>query len=207
MASSVSAPLGERPAAPVAGIGDPVPLGLACFGLTTICLSVINAGWLSAAAMPMVLAVALPVGGVVQILAAMWAYRRGSTFPATAFAAYGAFWISFYLLINYGVPAILATKGAPANALTGAIGLYLFVWGVFTAYMLVASLALGRALPVVFALLTLTFLVLAIGWWANDSSALISIGGYLGILTGIGALYISFADITKDTFKREILPT
>ncbi len=190
-----------------AAIGDPAPLGLACFGLTTVCLSVINAGWLSAAATPMVLAMALPVGGAVQIMAGMWAYRRGNTFVATTFSAYGAFWISFFLLLQYFVPAIATTKGAPADAITGALGLYLFAWAIFTAYMLVASFAVGRAVAVVFTLLTATFLALAVGFWAGNNSGLHALGGYLGILTGLGALYLSFADVTKATFKRDILPT
>jgi succinate-acetate transporter protein len=194
-------------AALAAAMGDPAPLGLACFGITTLCLSVINAGWLTAVATPMVLALALPVGGGAQILAGMWAYRRGNTFVATTFSAYGAFWISFFLLLQYFVPAIATTKGAPADAVTGALGLYLFAWGIFTAYMLVAAFAVARAVAVVFALLTATFLVLAVGFWAGNSSTLHVLGGYLGILTGLGALYLSFADVTKATFKRDVVPT
>lgn len=206
VSTSFRGPAGQEVTASPLAIADPAPLGLACFGLTTLCLSVINAGWLDASATPMVLAFALPVGGVTQILAGMWAFRRGTAFPATAFSAYGAFWISFFLLIQYFVPAIAATKGAPATAVTGAIGLFLFAWGIFTAYMLVASFAVNKALPVVFTLLAATFFALAIGFWA-DSTGWHNVGGYLGILTAIGALYVSFADIVKATFKRDILPT
>jgi succinate-acetate transporter protein len=31
-------------------------------------------------------------------------------------------------------------------------------------------------------------------------------GGWMGLLTGIDALYLSFADVTNATFKREVLP-
>jgi uncharacterized protein len=232
MAASVSTPVTElrgqpaasAPPAAAPSIGDPGALGLACFGITTLCLSVINAGWLNNFAGPMVLAVCLPFGGVTQILAGMWAFRKGNTFAGTAFSAYGAFWISFFLLLNYFVPAmatsITGSKGAVGlTVLSGAVGLYLLAWGIFTAYMLVAALKTNTALTAVFGFLTVTFFVLAIGWFALSSSDVVTIvatgkltgiinaGGYLGILTAIGALYVSFADITKATFNRAILPT
>ena len=53
-----------------ATIADPAPLGLAAFGITMLVLSVINAGLIDAAATPFVLALALPFGGIVEILAA-----------------------------------------------------------------------------------------------------------------------------------------
>ena len=31
-------------------------------------------------------------------------------------------------------------------------------------------------------------------------------GGYLGLLTGIAALYASFAEVTNATFKRDVIP-
>lgn len=217
-------PAAIEPGAAAPAIGDPGALGLACFGVTTLCLSAINAGWLNNMAQPMVLSLALAFGGATQILAGMWAFRRGSTFAGTAFSAYGAFWISFFLLIQFFVPAIVTnvtgSKGAvPLTALSGAVGLFLFAWGIFTAYMWVASFKAGRGLAVVFTLLTATFFVLAAGWWALSSNdiltivtkgtltGLINLGGYLGVLTAIGALYVSFADITKATFKRVILPS
>src|SRR3954470_4516150 len=52
------------------------PLGLACFALTTFLLRLFNAGLLPAAGEPIVLGVALAYGGVSQVLAGMWEFRK-----------------------------------------------------------------------------------------------------------------------------------
>jgi succinate-acetate transporter protein len=80
--------------------------------------------------------------------------------------------------------------------------------------MTIASLGAAKAVTVVFVLLTLTFLVLALGWFTGSvktfgasADGLINIGGYLGILTAIAALYASFADVVNATWHRVVLPT
>lgn len=185
-------------------IADPAPLGLAAFGFTTLMLSAVNAGWIGAAATSAVLAMAVAFGGSAQLLAGMWAFRRGNTFAATAFTAYGAFWISFWLLVTQFLPSVVKAGGVgEANQITG---LYLFAWGLFTAYMFVASLAGTRAVQAVFSLLALTFFALCAGAWGG-SDTWNHIGGYLGIATAVAAVYASFADVTNASFKRRILPT
>jgi succinate-acetate transporter protein len=57
----------------------------------------------------------------------------------------------------------------------------------------------------VFALLTLTFLVLAWGEFAT-SDGIHKLGGYLGLLTAVAAWYASFAGVTAFTFKRQLVP-
>jgi hypothetical protein len=73
--------------------------------------------------------------------------------------------------------------------------------------MTVAATRVSGAVLVVFALLTITYLVLAIGWLDQESSNWIKIGGYLGILTALAAWYASFAGVTAFTFKRPLVPT
>lgn len=202
-AQSVPTLMGPSSAVEVPLVGDPAPLGLAAFGMTTLVLSVINAGWIAASAAPAVLALAIPFGGGGQILAGMWAFRRGNTFAATAFTSFGLFWISYFLLVQYFLPAVKSPSAA-----TGVLGMYLLAWGIFTAYMFIASLGGTRAVQAVFLLLTLTFVVLAIGaWTANPTTEWNKIGGYLGLATAVAALYTSFADVINANFKRPILPT
>lgn len=186
------------------GIGDPAPLGLAGFGITTLMLSVINAGWLPAADTAGVLAMAIAFGGGAQLLAGMWAFRRGNTFAATAFTAYGAFWFSFFLLVQYFLAPIKAAAGV--GAVETFLGLYLLSWGIFTAYMFFASLGSARAVSVVFVLLAATFFLLSAGKYATSDS-ITHIGGYVGLVTAVAALYASFADVLNANMKRVILPT
>jgi len=183
-----------------AHIADPAPLGLAAFALTTAVLSAVNAGWVPASVEPVVFGLALAYGGVGQFAAGMWEFAKGNTFGATAFTSYGAFWVSFWWLTGHSgvdkIPAADAAKG---------IGLYLLVWGIFTAYMTVAASKVSGAVMAVFVLLTLTFLVLAWGEFAT-SDGIHKLGGYIGLLTALAAWYASFAGVTAFTHKRQLVP-
>ena len=195
-----AAPTTTMTAAPGAVvIGDPAALGLAGFGLTTFMLSVVNGHVLNAGVEPAVFGMALMTGGLAQLLAGMWEFRNGNTFGATAFTAFGAFWLSFWALIQFYASTI-----PPAQA-GHAVGLFLFTWFIFTAYMFIPSFGVSRVVNVVFGLLTLTFLFLAIGNY-GDHTTWTKIGGWLGILTAIAALYGSCAVVTNATFGRAVLP-
>ncbi|CAI2173014.1 17925_t:CDS:2 [Funneliformis geosporum] len=76
-------------------IGNPAPLGLSGFALTTFVLSIHNAGASTVKVPEVVVGLALFYGGLAQLLAGMWEFRTGNTFGATAFSSYGGFWLSF----------------------------------------------------------------------------------------------------------------
>lgn len=178
---------------------DPGPLGLAGFALTTFVLSMFNAGLINKAGEPVVLGLALAYGGLAQLLAGMWEFRTGNTFGAVAFTSYGAFWLSYWALVAFFIGDI------PAVHIGATVGLYLIAWGIFTAYMFVASLRTTAAIAVVFFLLALTFIVLGIGN-ANESSGVVEAGGWCGLATAGAAWYASFAAVTNSTFGRTVLP-
>ena len=184
---------------------DPAPLGLAGFALTTFVLSMFNAGLINKAGEPVVLGLALAYGGLAQLLAGMWEFRTGNTFGAVAFSSFGAFWISFWALVTF------FAKDIPAEHAAAAIGLYLIAWGIFTAYMFIASLRTTAAVSLVFLLLAITFIVLGIGNSAlagthSATNGTIKLGGYIGLVTAIVAWYASFAGVINSTFSRTILP-
>ena len=91
------------------------------------------------------------------------------------------------------------------------LGLYLWMWGIFTAYMFIASLRTTGAVALVFLLLAITFIILGIGnsSLAGTHSAIngtIKLGGYVGIATAIVAWYASFAAVLNSTFGRVVMP-
>ena len=172
-------------------VADPGPLGLAAFATTTFVLSLVNAGDIV-----VVLPIALMYGGVAQLLAGMWEFKRNNTFGAVAFTSYGAFWISFYFL------ATKFLKGAPADA----VGVFLLAWTIFTLYMVIGSFATNGALAALFVVLEVTFIFLTWGNFANSTS-IVKIGGYLGIITAIIAWYASMATVVNPTFGKTIFPT
>jgi uncharacterized protein len=189
---------------------DPGPLGLAAFAGTTFMLSLINAGLVGThrlpggGLLPMVAALALAYGGVAQFTAGLWEFRTGNTFGAVAFCSYGAFWISFYFIVQS------VSKNLPTEVFSG-LSLYLYMWGIFTAYMFVASLRTTGAVALVFLLLAITFFVLGIGnaslvGGTAATNGTIKLGGYIGLVTAIAAWYASFAAVINSTFGRVVAP-
>ena len=177
---------------------DPGPLGLAGFAMTTFVLSMFNSNLVNGKGLPVVLGLALVYGGIVQLLAGMWEFRNGNTFGAVAFSSFGAFWISFWAL------NVFYAKDIGGNA-GHAVGLYLWAWAIFTAYMTVAAMRTSGAVLLVFVLLTAAFVLLAIG----ESGAHLTVthwGGYVGLATAAAAWYASFAAVTNSTFGRTVLP-
>ena len=86
-----------------------------------------------------------------------------------------------------------------------AVGLTLAIWGVFTLYMWISTFRKSLTLWIVFLLLWITFFLLAGGDLGMGARWHVA-GGYVGVLTGIGALYASFAEMTNETFKRDVIP-
>jgi len=159
-----------------------------------------NAGLVGENAEPVVFGLALAYGGLAQLLAGMWEFRNNNTFGATAFTSFGAFWLSFWAFEQFFADGIKSTTD-----LGHGVGLYLIAWGIFTAYMWIASFRVSVAVNAVFLLLMITFFVLGIGE-AAAKETIVQIGGYIGIATAAVAWYASFAGVTNKTFGRVVLP-
>ncbi len=198
---SQQAPVGSQPQKQLPPVSaDPATLGLSGFALTTFFLSMINANLISEASIGIVLAVAIAYGGLAQLFAGMWEFRTGNTFGAAAFSSYGAFWISYFVLV----------VAFPSKITQSGIALYLIGWGIFTGYMWIASLRVSVAVSLVFLFLTATFVVLGLGHTsltaAQTTNTTIKIGGYLGLITAFVAAYTAAAVVTNQTFGRTVLP-
>lgn len=181
---------------------DPGPLGLAAFAGTTFVLSIFNADLVSSKGLLVVLGLAFAYGGVAQLVAGLWEFRTGNTFGAVAFCSFGAFWISYFILVR-----LTPVAGVTANG----VAVYLYMWAIFTTYMFVASLRTTGAVALVFLLLAATFWILAIGnaslaGTTNVTNSTIKLGGWVGLVTAIAAWYASFAVVTNSTFGRVVMP-
>jgi len=188
------------PPPPPSGLGNPGPLGLAGFALTTFTLSVFNTGVIVDPLLEgVVLPLALFYGGITQFIAGLFEYKIPNTFGATAFCSYGAFWMSFAGYVYFFVPTL------PAATVHEATGLFLFVWMIFTMYMTLAAYKVSVALFSLFVSLSITFLFLTIGALAQVT-ACTHAGGWLGLLTALIAWYCSFAVVFNSTWGKDYIP-
>ena len=180
-------------------VADPAPLGLAAFAMTTFALSISNTNVWGAGAFA-ALGLALVYGGFAQLLAGMWEFVRKNTFGAVAFTSYGAFWITYYVLVKFVAP------GVPVRSLPVMLGVFALGWTIFTAYMTVASLRVSAAVALVFILLTITFVLLTIANFNLPDPGMTKAAGWFGVATAAAAWYASFAGVTNETFKKTVLP-
>ena len=183
----------------VPAIADPAPLGLAALALTLLVFSMFNAGLLNQTGEPVVLGMALANGGIVQLLAGMWEFRRGNTFGAAAFGSYGAFWLSFWLLEQFFAGKI------PGSELGSATALFYISWAILTAMLWIASTRTTAVVSLMLFLLTLTYLLIGIGD-AGAHTELVKISGWFGLATAATGLYAAFASVINSTFERTVLP-
>ena len=181
-------------------MANPAPLGLVGFGLTTVILSLVNAGILPPGGEQVVIPLAFAYGGLIQMIAGILEFRTGNTFGTVAFLSYGAFWWWFAFLVLLGGHGILDLSQAGST-----IGVTLIGWGVFTLYMWIATFRLSKALWWVFLTLWITFFLLGFGALFGKSEMHVA-GGWLGIICGLLAMYTSFALVTNATFGKTIIP-
>src|SRR5437660_11429862 len=121
--------------------GNPAPLGLLGFGMTTVLLNLHNAGFYELNSM--ILAMGICYGGAAQVIAGIMEWKKGNTFATTAFISYGFFWLSVVAV------SLLKTTGASKAPDALAMTAYLVMWGLFTAGLFVGTLRIHRALQVV----------------------------------------------------------
>ena len=190
-------------AAPKPAVANPGPLGLSGFALTTLVLSLVNAGVFKSSDLGAfaVLPIALTFGGLAQLLAGMWEFKAANTFGATAFTAYGAFWIGIGMFLWFA----MSSPGYAAAAGAQALSTILLGWTVFTFVMMLGALRVNGATASLFVLLCVTFVLLTWGSFSNTSS-ITNIGGYLGIVTAANAFYNAAAGVLKDLAGKDVLP-
>lgn len=178
-------------------IANPAPLGLMGFGMTTILLNIHNAGFFELDAM--ILAMGIFYGGIAQVIAGIMEFKKNNTFGATAFTSYGFFWLAFAGL------NIIPLMGYGEAAGSISMGSFLFMWALFTFFMFIGTLRISKALQAVFGSLTILFLLLSIANFA-DSSIVLTIAGYVGVICGLTAIYSAMGQVLNELYGKTVLP-
>jgi len=176
---------------------NPAPLGLMGFGLTTILLNLHNIGLFGLSSM--ILAMGIFYGGMAQIFAGIMEWKKKNTFGTVAFTSYGLFWISLVALIVFPKMGIIS---APDK---NEMVVYLFLWGMFTMILLVGTFRMNAAIMIVFLLLTILFMMLAIADGTGNPAIKLA-AGYIGIATGLSAIYVAAAQILNEVYGSSIIP-
>jgi hypothetical protein len=155
----------------------------------------------------MILAMGFAYGGIAQIMASAMEFKKGNTFGTVAFGSYGLFWWSLVLILILPQVAFFNTTGGSAFQAADpmSMGFYLFMWGVFTLGMFIASLKHSRGVQVVFISLAILFFLLAIGKFTGNPM-ITMIAGYEGIFTGAAAIYVGLGEVINDAYQKPLVP-
>ena len=178
-------------------LANPAPLGLTGFGMTTVLLNIHNAGFFENDIM--ILAMGIFYGGLAQVIAGIMEFRKGNTFGTTAFTSFGLFWMTLVFIL-------LGAKFEWYTFSAVFLGWYLFMWGLFTFYMWVATWKKNRALQFVFLSLTVLFWLLALGHWFEMPTWFGLLTGLEGIICGLSAIYLAAAEVINESKGRTVLP-
>lgn len=181
----------------MASIANPMPLGLSALAFTTAVLGSVYAGFIvpSVGSIGIAVAAALFYGGLVQLLAGMWEFRKDNTIAATIFSSYGGFLIALGVIFvpGFGILSALTI----ALAMHPALGLFFLCWTIFTGVLFLGSLRSSIALLIVLGLLFLSYLFLTIGELAGGNIPTLVIGGWLGIVCALVGWYTALAGMVN----------
>lgn len=166
-------------------------IGYMCIGLTVWMLSLSDAGWISGSS-ARGMAMAFGLGAVVLGVIAILAFFHGRALDAVIFfGVAGAFWT-----MHQG-------GGMDAGA---AEGWFWLLWAVFFFYVWLASFKAGWARMLFLLAAWVSLLADALLAWSG-AAAFHYIGGYVGLLTGLVATYISAAEIVNHGCGKTVLDT
>ena len=172
---------------------NPAPLGLCAFGMTTILLSVHNAG-VTGLSSP-ILAMALFYGGIAQVIVGIMEWKKNNSFGMLTFGSFGFFWISFAAILM--LPVLGLAKGPQPVELA----VFLAVWGIFALGLFICTLKMHRLLQV-----TLAAVVLLVAAQLTGSSLVLNAGGVVGIIAGALALYMGLGQVINEIYGSRVLP-
>jgi uncharacterized protein len=182
-------------------VADPSTVGLASFGIALFTLSFHNAGLLGPNDMSVIVPLAL-VTSLIHFFACMNGFKKNELFTAVVFGIYGMFWAT-YAMINF----IVSLKWIELDA--KALMLFLIAYTIFTGIIFISTFPTNKVVILTLAVLLAVFLCLDFGLAAviaGKETKLIVMSGYLGMIDGLLALYLTAAGLFAANFGRSVLP-
>jgi succinate-acetate transporter protein len=191
----------------VATIGDPQPLGLFAFAVGTWILGTVIGGAEPNSAFIATVPMLFVIGGVVQFIAGLYAWRRANVLAATAFCAFGAFNVTTAMFFAMQQVGWVATSGS-AVLIEG----YLFESFGFIAFALaVASMRANLAWLTLLGLACIGYVLAGIpnlagatgpGGWTTVGM----IGGWFLVASAAAAALAGMAYVVNSVWNTTVIP-
>ncbi|WP_309090296.1 acetate uptake transporter [Domibacillus sp.] len=181
---------------------DPSAIGL--FGLAIVTLVASSQKLGLTDGLSLVIPWAIFLGGIAQFYASILDTKHNNTFGASAFAAYGLFWmgVSLSWLMNLGVFGQILQENADMHQLGFAFIGYL----IFTVFMTIGALETNKVLFIIFFLIDFLFIGLSLSSFGIMEHAAHQLAAYSELLISLFSFYGAGAAVLNTHFGREFLP-
>jgi hypothetical protein len=176
---------------------NPAPLGLCAFGMTTILLSLHNAGFTPLGSP--IIAMAIFYGGLAQVIVGLMEWKKNNTFGMLTFGSFGFFWISFATLL---ILPVLGLAKAPGSIDLAA---FLAVWGLLILGLFICTLKMHKLLAFTL-FMVLLLVVLLVAAQLTGIPLVLQLGGFTGLIAGLLALYMGVGQVINEIFGSRVLP-
>jgi succinate-acetate transporter protein len=177
-----------------------VPLGVAGFGFSVLMLGMADARIFTPNAVGIFVPIAMATGGLTLLVAGLYELRANNAFGGTFAVIYAGFLLTTALIIRYYGPDVAKAPGAIGFG--DAFGVWLLLWAAFTALLAVGAYHINLPAFGAFAFLALAYFLLGWASVANPGSlanGLTKIGGWVLIVDGLCAWYLSWASLMNVT--------
>lgn len=177
-------------------------LFLAFVDLQTMNLMYVEMGWCETDFEVSIAGTAMGLGGMGQVLVAIFEILKGSSFSFAVFGCYGFFWLGWAIVfIERHRKDSYFQNASYQDGNT----LWFTQWGVLTTCFWIVTWRKNHALIIVFFFLMMTFYLLAIAN-ATESDEVRKTAGYFGLVTAAGAFYTGVAELINEEYGRSLLP-
>ncbi len=181
-------------------VADPTTLGL--FGLAIVTLVASSQKLGLTEGLAFVLPWALFLGGLAQLIASIFDFKHNNLFGATAFSAYGLFWIGMSMswLIKLGCFGDMLAGSSDVKQLGAVFVGYLLLTIAFT----ISGLKMSKAMFVLLCLIDLLFLALALDAF-GCGHAWHGVAAYTELAISLLTFYVLSAKYLNEFFGKQLL--
>ena len=182
-------------------VADPAPLGLTGLAMVTLVAASQKLGWTTG--LSLVIPWAIFLGGFAQLMACVYDFKHNNLFGATAFGAYGLFWISVAAswMIKMGVCGQTLMAAVDVHQLGFAFLGYLII----SVFLTVAAFKTNKALIAIMVLIDVLFVGLMMDsfgmgeYWHT-------IAAWTELSISLIGFYAAGANLLNKMYGRSILP-
>jgi succinate-acetate transporter protein len=182
-------------------VADPAPLGLTGLAMVTLVAASVKLGWTTG--LSLVIPWAIFLGGIAQLIACVYDFKKNNLFGATAFGGYGLFWLSVASawMIKMGVFGEALKSGVDARQLGVAFLGYL----IFSLFLTVASFKTNKALIAILVLIDVLFIGLMMDSF-QMGEIWHSIAAWSELAISLLGFYAAGANLLNKMYGRTLLP-